>query len=117
MSGSHVTEFPSPQTIAELNLHLVYLQRDVSKLVEAMPSMATKADIEELARKFDGYATQDDMRALRTDVENRLQSLEGGSVKSTIKNWAEWARALAAIAAFVAAAGYFVVGLLGKVGS
>lgn len=117
MGGSHVADFPSPQTIAELNLHLVYLQRDVSKLVAAMENMATKADIEELARKFEGYATQDDLRAFRVEAETRFQALEGGTVKGTLKTWAEWARAISAIAAFGAAAAYFLVGLLNRLGA
>jgi len=114
MSGQP-PQIPQPQTVAELNLHLVYLQRDVSKLVEAMPLMATKSDIDNLARRLDGYATQDEVRALRTDLEDVRQQVESGSVQSTVERWGNLAQRVAAIIAFGTGAVYFLHGLLEKV--
>lgn len=112
MSGNQTSQAPQPQTVAELNLHLVYLQRDVSKLVEAMPQMATKADIDSLARRLDGYATQDEVRSLRTDLEQVRQQIESGSVQSTVERWGNLAQRAAAIIAFVSGAVYFLHGFL-----
>lgn len=87
-----------------LDVHLRYMRAEVEKLVAAMPQMATKADIAALSAKFESYATHDDMRALRTDVEHLRQQVEGSSVPGTVKKWAEWAQRLSAIAAFLAVA-------------
>ena len=80
------------------------LKTEVRKLVAAMPEMATKADIAELSRKFEGYATHDDVRALRTDLELVRQQVENGSVPGSVKWWADWAQRFSAIAAFIAVA-------------
>lgn len=95
-------DLPAATSMGELDLHLRYMRIEVQKLVAAMPNMATKADIAELSRKFDGYATHDDVRALRTDVEVLRQQMETDSVKGSVKAWAEWAQRLSAIAAFMA---------------
>ena len=99
---SDIQDLPNATNIGELDLHLRYMRIEVQKLVSAMPQMATKADIAELSRKFDGYATHDDVRALRTDVEVLRGQMESGSVRGSVKTWAEWAQRLSAIAAFVA---------------
>lgn len=114
MSG---TEFDRPpaKSIETLDLHLLYLQRQVAKLVDAMPQMATRADIEALARRLDGYATQDEVRALRTDLEQVRQQVESGSVQSTVERWGNLAQRIAAIIAFGTGAVYFLHGLLEKV--
>jgi hypothetical protein len=95
-------DLPNATNIGELDLHLRYMRLEVQKLVAAMPNMATKADIAELSRKFDGYATHDDVRALRTDVEVLRNQMESGSVRGSVKTWAEWAQRFSAIAAFLA---------------
>lgn len=95
---------PPAQTITELDLHLMYLRDEVAKLVAAMPLMATKSDIEALARRFEGYATQDDMRAVRTDLEVLRQKVDDGSVSTTLERIALWAQRLTVIATFLAAA-------------
>lgn len=107
-------DLPAATSMGELDLHLRYMRIEVQKLVAAMPNMATKADIAELSRKFDGYATQDDVRALRTDVEVLRQQMEMGSVRGSVKTWAEWAQRLSAIAAFLAVAGLSVAHLVEK---
>ncbi len=107
-------ELPDATTMGEFNLHMRFLRSEVHKLVVAMPHMATKADIAELSRKFDGYATHDDMRAFKTDVEHRLQSLEGGTVGGTVKKWAEWAKYLSAICAAIGVTAVAIVHLAGK---
>ncbi len=111
MSG---TDFDRPpaKSLETLDLHLLYLQRQVGKLVDGMPLMATKADIENLVRRLDGYATQDDTRALRTDLEQLRQQVESGSVQSTVERWGTIAQKSAAVVAFVAAAAYCIVAVL-----
>lgn len=97
-------ELPAATTLGELDLHLRYMRRELSAVVAALPQMATKADIAELSRKFEGYATHDDVRALRTDLELVRQQVETGSVPGAVKRWAEWAQRLSAIVALVAVA-------------
>ena len=107
-------DLPAATSMGELDLHLRYMRIEVQKLVAAMPNMATKADIAELSRKFDGYATHDDVRALRTDVEVLRQQMETDSVKGSVKAWAEWAQRLSAIAAFLAVGAVAVAHLVAK---
>lgn len=107
-------DLPAATSISELDLHLRYMRIEVRKLVEAMPQMATKADIAELSRKFDGYATHDDVRALRTDLEQVRSQVEAGSVQSTVERWGNLAQKVAAIIAFGTGAVYFLHGLLEK---
>lgn len=114
MSDGTTNHFPQAQTVSELNLHLVYLQRDVSKLLEAIPLMATRADIDALARRLDGYATQDEVRSIRVDMEELRQQVETSSVRGSVKSWAEWAQRLSAIAAFVAVCALSVAHLVVK---
>ena len=113
MSG---TEFDRPpaKSIETLDLHLLYLQRQVAKLVDAMPHMATKADIDNLARRLEGYATQDEVRSLRLDLEEVRQRVESGSVQSTVERWGNLVQKLAAIIAFGTGAVYFLHGLMEK---
>lgn len=88
---------------------------EVQKLVAAMPQMATKTDIADLARKFDGYATHDDVRALRLDLEVVRAQVESSSVQSTVERWGNLAQKVAAIIAFGTGAVYFLHGLLEKI--
>ncbi len=113
MSG---TEFDRPpaKSIETLDLHLLYLQRQVAKLVDAMPHMATKADIDNLARRLEGYATQDEVRSIRLDLEEVRQQIERGTVQSTVERWGNIAQRLAAIIAFGTGAVYFLHGLMEK---
>lgn len=94
-------EMPPATTFGELDIQLRVMRADIHRLVSAMPHMATKSDIDALARKFEGYATHDDLRALRTDVAEVKSQIETGSVGGTVKKWAEWARHITAIAAFL----------------
>ena len=107
-------DIPAATSLGELDLHLRYMRIEVQKLVAAMPQMATKQDIADLSRKFDGYATHDDVRSLRTDVEVLRQQLETESVRGSVKAWAEWAQRLSAIAAFVAVCALSVAHLVVK---
>lgn len=113
MSG---TDFDRPpaKSIETLDLHLLYLQRQVAKLVDAMPHMATKSDIDNLARRLDGYATQDEVRSIRLDLEQVRQQIEAGSVQSTVERWGNLAQKIAAIIAFGTGAVYFLHGLMEK---
>ncbi len=107
-------DLPAATSLGEIDIHLRYMRAEVRKLVEAMPQMATKADIAELSRKFDGYATHDDVRALRMDVEVLRQQVETGSVQGAVKTWAEWAQRLSAICAFLAVGAVAVAHLVAK---
>lgn len=95
-------DLPTAATLGELDVHLRYMRKELARVVDALPHMATKADIAELSRKFEHYATHDDVRALRTDLEMVRQQVEAGSVTGSVKKWAEWAQRWSAIAAFVA---------------
>lgn len=97
-------DMPPATTFGELDIQLRVLRADIHRIAVALPNMATKADIAELSRKFEGYATHEDVRALRMDLELVRQQVENGSVTSRVKNWAEWAQRLSAIAAFLAVA-------------
>lgn len=101
MSATELERSPA-KSIEALDLHLFYLQRQVAQLVDALPLMATKADIDNLARRLEGYATQDEVRTLRVEVDAVRKKVESGSVEGTLKKWAEWAQRLSAIAAFLA---------------
>ena len=107
-------EMPAATTFGELDIHLRIMRAEVHKLVAAMPTMATKQDIAELSRKFEGYATHDDVRALRTDLEQVRQQVENGSVSGAVKTWSEWAQRLSAIGAFLAVAALAVAHLVDK---
>jgi hypothetical protein len=108
-------DIPAATSLGELDLHLRYMRIEVQKLVAAMPQMATKQDIAELSRKFDGYATHDDVRALRVDLEVVRAQVESGSVQSTVDRWGNLAQKVAAIIAFATGAVYFLHSLLEKV--
>lgn len=97
-------DLPTAATLGELDLHLRYMRVELARVVAALPQMATKADIADLSRKFEHYATHDDVRALRTDLELVRQQVENGSVQGSLKKWAEWAQRFSAIAAFIAVA-------------
>lgn len=111
MSGTEF-ERPPAKSIETLDLHLMYLQRQVAKLVDAMPQMATKSDIDALARRLDGYATQDEVRTLRLDLEQIRQQMDTESVGNQIDRWGNRAQRVAAIIAFLAGGAYFLHGLL-----
>lgn len=97
---SNNTQRPRAQTLGELDLHLGYIQDELSKLVEALPSMATKQDIRALEQRMTAFATKEELAA----TERRLQS-EG--VSSTFDRWisviTKVGSASAVIAAFFAA--------------
>lgn len=114
MSGTDF-ERPPAKSIETLDLHLLYVQRQLAKLVDAMPLMATKADIDALARRLDGYATQDEVRSLRLDLEQVRQQIDTGSMRSQIDRWGNLAQRAAAIIAFLAGGAYFIHGLLESV--
>jgi len=101
MSGK---EFDTPATnLGELGIHLGYLRAEVHRLVQAMPHMATKTDIDNLARKFEQYATQDDMRAMRTDVEMLRLRVVDGAVGTTFDRGISFVTRVGGAAAVLAA--------------
>ena len=117
-------ESAGPAEIKDVSQIAIYLQwwradqrelkTEVRKIATAMTEMATKADIAALSEKFEHYATHDDVRALRTDVEHLRQQVESGGVKGSVKSWAEWAQRLSAIGAAVSVAAAAIAHLYGK---
>jgi len=105
-------ERPPAETIREVDLHLRYLQGQLfevhgqlAKLVAAMPHMATKADIDALATRLQGYATKTDLEALRDEVRS-------GSVQSTFDRWLSVITRVGSAAAVIAAAGAALAALV-----
>lgn len=108
-------EMPPATTFGELDIQLRVMRADIHRLVSAMSTMATRADIDALARRLDGYATHDDVRAVRTEVELLRKRVEAGSVASNLEKFGNMAKQVSAIVAFIVAAAYFIVGLIEKV--
>lgn len=108
-------DLPDATTLGEFNIHMRVLRGEIHKLVVAMPQMATKADIAELSRKFEGYATHEDVRALRTDFEQLRERVEDGSVRSSISRWGDLAKSVMAIITLVLASAYCIVSLVEKI--
>lgn len=94
-------ELPAATTLGEIDLHLRYMRRELSAVAAALSGMATKADITELSRKFDSYATHEDVRSLRSDLDEIRQQVDTGSVTNNFKRWAEWAQRISAIVALL----------------
>lgn len=114
-------ELPVATSVEMVDVHMRYMRNDIRQLIEGQremarraEQMATKSDIAELSRKFEGYATHDDVRTLRTDVELLRSQVETGSVPGQVKKWAEWAQRLSAIAAFLAVGAVAVAHLVEK---
>ena len=107
-------EMPPATTFGELDIQLRVMRQDIHRLVSAMPTMATKQDILELSRKFEGYATHEDVRALRMDVEHLRQRVEDGSVRSNLEKWGTLAKHAATIVTLIVASAYFIVALVEK---
>lgn len=117
-------ESAAPAEVKDVAQFAIYLQwmradaRDlkakVDRVLAGMPEMATKADIAALSQKFEHYATHDDVRALRTDLELVRQQVEQGGVTGSVKKWAEWAQRLSAICAFIAVGAVAVAHLVEK---
>lgn len=122
MSVQPTTLRPPAQTWQEVDLHVRYVQEGqgrledkLDELLKLVPNMATKQDIAELARKFEGYATREDLRSVVTDVELLRQQMESGGVRSQLEKWGSIARNVAAIVALVSASAYFVVGVMEEI--
>lgn len=119
------TEFDRPPatSIETLDLHLRYVQVEMHKLVQAIPQMATKADLAQMATKadlsaigvrLDQFATKDDVRGLRVEVDTLRSEVTSASVPSAIKRFGAMARDLAAIAGVLAALGLLFAKLTGQ---
>jgi hypothetical protein len=106
MSGTEF-ERPPAKSIETLDLHLLYVQRQLATLVAAMPQMATKSDIADLARRMDGYATKDELRALE-------QKLQSGSVESTFERWTANIQRFGAACAVLGGAAVLIAKMMGK---
>lgn len=90
-------------SIEALDAHLWYMQEAVDSIKGAVAEMATKKDIEDLAKRLDGYAT----KAQLEDLKRQLESETPGSL---IKRLAALARDLLPIIALVGAVWAFMVG-------
>lgn len=93
---SNNTQRPRANTLGELDLHLGYIQDELSKVVEALPNMATKNDIQALERRMDAFATKAELKS----VEDRLQA---ETVASTFDRWVSAITKLGSAAAVVVA--------------
>lgn len=110
MNVNATSERPPAQTWQEVDLHVRYAQQGLARvegklddLLRLVPKMATTDYIDEVLKGLTSkYATHDDVRALRGDLEQVKQKVEQSSVTSRVKQWAEMAQRLSAIAAFVA---------------
>lgn len=77
-------------TIAELDLHLSYVQRDLAEVSRALAAMATKADIQDILERMKTFATREELQRLRDQVEADKPS-------SRLKRWATVATHIMAI--------------------
>lgn len=80
MSDIDSIEDKPATSVAEVDIHIRYLRRDVSTLLRSVQGMATKADIQALASKMEDYATKDELKRLADEVRE-------GSVQSTFDRW------------------------------
>ena len=71
---SELQDRRAAQTIGELDLHLSYVQRELGKLVDAVADMATKQDIRDLEQRMSGFATKDELTALRQELQRESVS-------------------------------------------
>lgn len=105
------TDIRGATTIGELDLHLGYLRRDLSRLIEASANMATKQDIEDLEQRMLGFATKREL----AELENRLQDQTLGSTfdrwLSIVTRVGTAAAVLAGACAAIAAAVHFYDGI------
>jgi hypothetical protein len=83
MSGIDMDEKPAT-SLAEVDVHIRYLRRDLQTL---LANMATKADIEQLARRMEGYATKDELARTTAEVARIASEVKTGSVGSTFDRW------------------------------
>jgi len=88
------------------------LREEVRAMLNALKSMATKDDIDAFARKLAGYATHDDIRVLRHEIDAVRLKVEVSSLESTVERWSRWAQRLTAIAAFAGASLLLLIHLL-----
>jgi hypothetical protein len=108
MSGIEIDEKPA-NSLAEVDLHIRYLRRDLQTL---LANMATKTDIENLARRMEGYATKDELARTAAEVARLSGEVRSGSVASTFDRWVSVITRLgtagAVVAGFCAAVAAFV---------
>lgn len=63
-----------------LYTHLSYVERDLNRVLEALPNMATKQDIKDLENRMSTFATKEELRSL----EGRLAR---DGVHKTLSRW------------------------------
>lgn len=88
-------------SIAELDLHISYLQRDLSRVLQAVPNMATKEDIAKLEVRMSQFVTRD-------ELASRLEEATRDAVPTFAKRVSEFVQSVARTGAAMAAAGAFV---------
>lgn len=126
MTNNATSERPPAQTWQEVDLHVRYAQQGLARvegklddLLRLVPKMATTDYIDEVLKGLTAkYATQEELRSLRSEIDGVRKQVEQSSVTSRVKQWAEMAQRFSAIAAFVAvivAAGVHMVRLYDRV--
>lgn len=92
-------------SLAEVDIHIRYLRRDLSTLLRSVQGMATKADIDALATRMEGYATKDELNRLAAEVRD-------GSVQSTFDRWLSIITKLGAAAGVIAGSAAAIAALV-----
>jgi hypothetical protein len=90
---------PPATTIEALDAHLFHLQRGINELVVATANMATRADVEAIGRRLDGFATKAELAALEARVAGQSPGSTFDRIISLIT------RVGAAVAVIVASGG------------
>lgn len=86
MSDTDIEDKPAT-SLAEVDVHIRYLRRDLRSLLSSVQQMATKADIDSLARRMEGYATKDELARTTAEVARIAGEVRSGSVSSTFDRW------------------------------
>lgn len=83
-------------TIAELDIHIGYIQEALGELSSAVENMATKTDVQSLRDELAKYATKEDLR----QAEARLQR---DNVPNVIQRMGSMAKSIMAIFGLISA--------------
>ena len=94
-------------SIAEIDVHIGYIQQQLRDMSDSLSEMATKTDIDELKQQMSGYATRAELDAARAEWREKSAGSTFDRVTTVITK-------LGASITVIVAAAYFIVGLLDK---